>query len=27
VCRNCGLVMLEVNPEEFAEAEERFGRR
>ena len=27
VCRNCGAVMLEVDPEEFVEAERRFGRR
>ncbi len=27
VCRDCGLVMLEVNPEEFRDAEERYGRR
>ncbi len=25
VCRNCGMVILEVNTEEFEEAEERFG--
>ena len=27
VCRNCGAVMLEVDPEEFVESERRFGRR
>ena len=27
VCRNCGYVMLEVNPDEFATAEEKYGRR
>ncbi len=26
VCRECGMVILEVNTNEFAEAEERFGR-
>lgn len=26
VCRNCGMVILEVDTEEFEEAEERFGR-
>lgn len=26
VCRTCGMVILEVNTEEFEEAEERFGR-
>jgi ribosomal protein S27AE len=27
VCRRCGAVTLEVNPEDFAEAERRYGRR
>jgi hypothetical protein len=27
VCRDCGLVLLEVDPDEFVEAERRFGRR
>lgn len=27
VCRNCGAVALEVDPEAFAEAEQRYGRR
>jgi uncharacterized protein (DUF983 family) len=27
VCRNCGAVTLEVDPEDFAEAENRYGRR
>lgn len=27
VCRNCGAVTLEVNPDDLAEAERRFGRR
>jgi len=27
VCRQCGAVMLEVDPEDFAEAEQRYGRR
>lgn len=27
VCRNCGAVTLEVDPDEFREAERRFGRR
>jgi len=27
VCRNCGAVLLEVDPEDFQEAERRFGRR
>lgn len=26
VCRNCGMVILEVSTEEFEEAEKRFGR-
>ncbi len=26
ICRNCGMVILEVNTEEFEEAERRFGR-
>lgn len=26
VCRNCGMVILEVNTDEFGEAEERFGK-
>ncbi|KAB2903405.1 MAG: hypothetical protein F9K27_12920 [Anaerolineae bacterium] len=26
-CRNCGMVILEVNTEDLAEAERRFGRR
>ncbi|PJF43827.1 MAG: hypothetical protein CUN55_07070 [Phototrophicales bacterium] len=26
VCRTCGMVILEVNTEEFEEAEKRFGR-
>lgn len=26
VCRHCGMVILEVNTEEFEEAEEKFGR-
>ena len=27
VCRNCGAVTLDVNPEEFADLEARYGRR
>lgn len=27
VCRTCGAVTLEVNPEEFEELEHRYGRR
>ena len=27
VCRNCGAVLLEVDPDEFIDAEERYGRR
>ena len=27
VCRECGAVTMEVDPEEFNEAEERYGRR
>lgn len=27
VCRNCGAVTLDVNPDEFAEIENRYGRR
>jgi len=27
VCRNCGYVTLEVDPDEFAEAERKYGRR
>lgn len=27
VCRECGMVQLEVDPEDFAEAERKFGRR
>ncbi|MBN1964120.1 MAG: hypothetical protein JW910_05705 [Anaerolineae bacterium] len=27
VCRHCGAVTLEVDPEEFREAEHKFGRR
>jgi len=27
VCRHCGAVTLDVNPEEFAEIERRYGRR
>jgi hypothetical protein len=27
VCRHCGAVILEVDPEEFREAERRYGRR
>jgi len=27
VCRRCGAVTLEVDPEDFSEAERRFGRR
>jgi hypothetical protein len=27
VCRKCGLVMPEVDPDEFAEAERKYGRR
>jgi hypothetical protein len=27
VCRNCGAVTLEVDPDEFRDAEERYGRR
>lgn len=27
VCRRCGAVMLEVDPDEFREAEEKYGRR
>jgi len=27
VCRDCGLVMFEVDPDEFAEAERRFSQR
>ena len=26
ICRNCGMVILEVNTDEFEEAEQRFGR-
>lgn len=26
VCRTCGMVILEVNTEEFEESEEKFGR-
>jgi hypothetical protein len=26
VCRNCGMVILEVNTEDFKESEDRFGR-
>lgn len=26
VCRNCGMVILEVNTEEFADAEEKYGQ-
>ncbi len=25
ICRNCGMVILEVNTDDFAEAEEKFG--
>lgn len=27
VCRNCGMVILEVNTDDFEEAEERFSKR
>ena len=27
VCRNCGAVTLEVDPEDFVEAERQYGRR
>ena len=27
VCRSCGMVMLEVDPEAFADAEQKYGRR
>lgn len=27
VCRNCGYLMPEVDPDEFAEAERRYGQR
>lgn len=27
VCRDCGAVQLEVDPEEFKEMEEKYGRR
>lgn len=27
VCRQCGAVLLEVDPDDFAEAERRYGRR
>lgn len=27
VCRKCGAVTLEVDPEDFGDAERRFGRR
>jgi len=27
VCRHCGAVVLEVDPDEFAEAERKYGRR
>lgn len=27
VCRQCGAVMLEVDPDDFADAEQRYGRR
>jgi hypothetical protein len=27
VCRHCGAVTLEVNPDEFAEVERKYGRR
>ncbi len=27
VCRHCGMVMLQVDPDEFEEAERKFGRR
>lgn len=26
VCRNCGMVILEVSTEDFADAEDRYGR-
>lgn len=26
VCRNCGMVILEVNTREFSDAEDKFGR-
>lgn len=26
VCRNCGMVILEVNTEDFQEAEDKFGK-
>ena len=26
VCRNCGMVILEINTEDFKEAEAKFGR-
>lgn len=27
ICRDCGAVTLEVDPDEFAEAEQKYGRR
>lgn len=27
VCRHCGAVVLQVDPDEFAEAERKYGRR
>ncbi len=27
ICRDCGAVTLEVDPDEFAEAEHKYGRR
>ncbi len=27
VCRDCGAVQIEVDPEDFAEAEHKYGRR
>jgi hypothetical protein len=27
VCRNCGMVILEINTEDFQEAEEKFSKR
>ena len=27
VCRHCGAITLEVNPDEFAEVERKYGRR
>lgn len=27
VCRNCGAVTLEVNPDDFEDVEKRYGRR